>query len=67
MLSIVNDVSIEDVVVSTVEPALDVTSLMVVDMNMYASPAREIVIMRIRMIAMTSETPCIKISGTAGL
>jgi hypothetical protein len=34
MLSIVNDVSIEDVVVSTVEPALDVTSLIVVDMNM---------------------------------
>jgi hypothetical protein len=53
----VNDVSIEDVVVSTVEPALDVTLLMVVDMNMYASPAREIVIIRIRMIAITSETP----------
>ncbi len=51
------DVSIEDVVVSTVEPADDVTSLMVVDMNMYARPAREMVIIKIRIIAMTSETP----------
>jgi hypothetical protein len=33
MLSIVNDVSIEEVVVSTVEPAEDVTSDMVVLMN----------------------------------
>jgi hypothetical protein len=55
----VNDVNIELVVVSTVDPALDVTSAIVVDMNMYASPAREIVIIKIRIIAMTSETPCI--------
>jgi hypothetical protein len=61
MLSIVNDVSIEEVVVSTVEPALEVTSLIVVLMNMYASPASDIVIIKIRIIAMTSETPRIRI------
>jgi hypothetical protein len=31
-------VSIEEVVVSTVDPADEVTSLIVVDMNIYASP-----------------------------
>jgi len=53
----VNDVNIELVVVSTVDPALDVTSDIVVDMNIYASPAREIVIINMRIIAMTSLTP----------
>jgi hypothetical protein len=57
--SIVKEVSIDEVVVSTVDPADDVTSDIVVLMNMYARPAREIVIMRIRIIAMTSLTPFI--------
>jgi hypothetical protein len=55
----VNEVSIEEVVVSTVDPADEVTSDIVVLMNMYASPASEMVIMRIRIMAITSETPCI--------
>jgi len=58
--SIVKEVSIEEVVVPTVEPADAVTSLIVVDMNIYARPAREIVIIKIRIIAMTSETPLIE-------
>jgi hypothetical protein len=57
----------EEVVVSTVELAEDVTSLMVVLMNIYASPASDIVIIKIRIIAMTSETPCILIIQKAGL
>jgi hypothetical protein len=60
MLSIVKDVIIEEVVVSTVEPADEVTSLIVVLMNMYASPASDIVIMSMSIIAITSETPRIK-------
>jgi hypothetical protein len=63
----VKDVSIDVVAVSTVEPAEAVTSLIVVDMNIYASPAREIVIIKIRIIAMTSETPFIVIFYRAGL
>ncbi len=47
----------DDVVVSTVEPAEAVTSDMVVDMNMYAKPAIAMVIMRMRMMAITSEMP----------
>jgi hypothetical protein len=61
--SIVKEVSMEEVVISTVEAADDVTSLIVVDMNMYARPAREIVIIKMRIIAMTSETPRIKKIG----
>jgi hypothetical protein len=61
MLSIVKDVSIEEVVVSTVDPADDVTSLIVVDMNIYASPASDIVIIKIKIIAITSLTPRIRI------
>jgi hypothetical protein len=61
--SIVKEVSMEEVVISTVEAADDVTSLIVVDMNMYARPAREIVIIKIRIMAMTSETPRIKKIG----
>jgi hypothetical protein len=57
MLSIVKDVNMEEVVVSTVDPADEVTSDIVVLMNMYARPASEIVIIKMRMIAITSETP----------
>ncbi len=63
----VKENNIEDVVVSTFELADDVTSDIVVLMNMYASPAREIVIIKIRIIAMTSETPFIVIFYRAGL
>jgi hypothetical protein len=59
MLSIVNEVSMEDVVESTVDPAEAVTSDIVVLMNMYARPASEMVIIKMRIIAITSETPSI--------
>ncbi len=51
----------EEVVVSTVDPADEVTSDIVVDMNMYARPANDIVIIKMRMTAITSETPIIRI------
>jgi len=57
----VNEVIMEEVVVSTVDPADEVTSDIVVDMNMYARPANDIVIIKMRMTAITSETPIIRI------